>query len=370
MVFCDEASENPTLSTQVKQVTQAQEKVSKVTRLTEHCSYDTSATKLLHDNTLSETEPLLNSASCESDEEVDKELDELDEYIPMSLLCNSKEMKTIIYQIYGRYKMLFYINLCFLLFYIAVSILSVVTYVKYQSSCHSVHQFGESCIGITAYLTVWFLLTTTATLVNWVHCKRLLMSQTNKKRECKFKYLGNQVVSNVKTHKDTDKFFNLLLQKMKSKPVTTFTKVFKMSNFISRHKLHDAAIQKILQTNKKHRNNFSNNDMEIAIQTARNKLKMQINSQHDANDKITQHFQAFFFGVNVLPVISTMFWILVGVDALKETHPKHEICRAPLIIFWVITVLVTLISIAPIALSILYFFSNGMKSYQKVRTKG
>lgn len=315
----------------------------------------------LPENSVDETECLLNPTMEESDVQIGENLDCLPQNVPLSLVCSTTVIDNVISKLFERSKGTLCMYLCCFTFYFAVLIASIIIYVTYRG-CQTVHRFGESSIGITTYLIVCFLFTTIAAYINWMHCRKLLRS----KREVKGKKRNKRTCGKNRSDQILNKslhaedFILSLLDKAESNQSNTLINVLKMGDFISRHKISNKSLQEVLESNKKSNNSHSESDLETAINTVRKYMKNtrgNSNSNHLNNTKVTK-FQIFLFHMNVLPVLSAIFWILLGVDAAKRNQEANNNCYVPLIYFWIITISISLMSLFQLIPMIVQLFSK------------
>lgn len=299
-----------------------------------------------------EAECLMNAN--ESDEEIKN--NQSQPHIPLSLACDIGDIKNVIKLLSKKSKQSFIMNLAFFIFYLCVVIASIVVYIIYQKSCPSIHSFGESSIGFTCYLLCFALAATIAAQISYSHCTKILRHQRKTKTKNKDKQALNIAPGDIGSETDgigseTDariEFIDYMLDKLKSNVTKTFINVLKIGQFMKKHKLNNILLENVIKENPKPKTNQSEKEMEAAVYSSRRYMMKTSCRDYSTNNRtgLDTNFHIFYFSVHALPVLTTMFWILAGVNAMKNSENESKVCNVPLIYYWTVAIGISIMSIA------------------------
>ena len=284
-----------------------------------------------------------NSICQTSEENIEKE----NKTIPLSMIYGQNGPQDIIDVVAKQTTFTLIINIFFLLLYFILSCTSIILYLKYEHVCQDIQRFGESTIAITVYLLVCFIFTTLFAQFNCHHwrgyCKKT-KCPNGSHRTPKIKTVFNRVFNPI-TVKEPEAYIDKLLEDTKETQKQNLVDVLQMGEFIAREQLEDNILQKLLYLCKKPMINYKVSDMEQGIHAVRKKLNIALKNQERCHDNIDRNSHLLFVSIHALPILSSMFWILVGVDTMKRGKIMDSSCIVPLVSYWIIAASITIISI-------------------------
>jgi hypothetical protein len=279
--------------------------------------------------------------------------------IPLSMVS---DVEKACFKLYSQYKITFYINLMFLLLYLLIFSVSIVIYVKYETICPDMQNFGELTMVITVYLVFCYLFSTICACVNWQHGKKIMKKSKGKKRKTP-KMVTKTVSQTVyddysKKASEIESYIHSLLVETKKKKKTSLVNILRIGNLISNKTLLYSSLSELIKTNTKPPTKPNGAEMEEAIYDVRKTMVPFSNTVHKSRKRSNSNFQLFLVSVYTLPILSLMFWITSGVGGIKHGIDFETDCGIPFAYYWIITILVTLLSFVELVPVFIRFITN------------
>ena len=328
-------------------------------------------------NTISRNSPIFQSISLDEEEDSDGDKQLLDSRLdsfesdtrdhsdssddeetpaglPLSVICATEELESLLHTMYHKSKKVFLINLATTILFVGVVIGAIVVYMQYKDNCSSMGKYGSITIGLTGHLLLYYFGMTCFSGIVLNHCRNLLPQK--KKKHVEF---------TKKTPKGLEEQTFYLKSEMNDQQNDlNIAHLIQAGERMTHRKYTDNVLRDFYLTHKRaDLNNTKTEDMERAIHHVRKMLHRRRINNSTLISGLPDAINCTLCLIFSVPIAVLMFWMFTTEHVYRERKDKN--CTTPFMYFWVITICIVLCSLLQLIPIITYYTKNMLKLRKK-----